>query len=160
VNLRFFSSPVGRCIETAFMIDKGNTAKGGRTESNKTNPTLAAFYVKDVAQIFKGIKQHSVSGFFRQWFNGNVPETVMTSAMAARDRIIQFLISLLRETSGPVIDIAVSHDWYMHVLKEYFLKQPLEEFGKVEYLEGAVLYEKNGGLFMTNHQSDPQPISI
>ena len=159
MGLRFFSSPVGRCIETAYLIDKGNTAQGGKTESNKIKPTLAAFYVKDVGQIFQGIKKHSVAGFFREWFDGKVPENVMTNPVDAADRIKQFLISLLHETTDPMIDIAISHDWYMYVLKEYFLKQRLEDFGKVEYLEGAALFEKSGELFMANHQSEPVPLT-
>lgn len=158
IELRLFSSPVGRCIETAYLIDKGNTAQGGQTETNKIQPKLAAFFVRDVGRIFQGMKQYGPTGFFRDWFKGNLPEDVMTNPDTAAERIIRFLIDLLDDNNSPGINIGVSHDWYMHVLKEYFLKQPLEEHGPVAYLEGAVLYRKNGDLFMSNHLALPQPV--
>ena len=157
-SLRLFSSPVGRCIETAYLVDKGNTAAGGRCETNKIKPKLTAFYVKDIAEIFKGIKQRSIAGFFRDWFDGKVPEEVMGNPLETRDIILDLLLGILKETNDPVIDIAISHDWYMYVLKEHFLKQPLEEFGQVQYLEGAAIFEKQGKLYIVNHQSDPVPI--
>ncbi len=79
----------------------------------------------------------------------------MSDPQETKNKILRFLLALLRETIEPKIDIAISHDWYMYVLKEYFLKQPLEDYGQVQYLEGAVLFEEQGELFITNHQSDP-----
>jgi len=157
-ELRLFSSPVGRCIETAYLVDKGNTAAGGRCETNKIKPKLTAFYVKDIGKIFQGIKQQGVAGFFRDWFNGKVPEEVMSDPLETKNIILRLLIDLLKETTEPKIDIAISHDWYMYVLKEYFLKQPLEESGQIQYLEGATFFEKQGELFIANHQAEPVPI--
>lgn len=157
-GLRLFSSPVGRCIETAYLVDKGNTAAGGRCETNKIKPKLTAFYVKDIEKIFQRIRERTVSGFFRDWFDGKVPEEVMSDPLETKNIILRLLIDLLKETTEPKIDIAVSHDWYLYVLKEHFLKQPLEECGQVQYLEGAALFENQGELFIVNHQSKPVPV--
>ena len=95
--------------------------------------------------------------------NGNKQERIIVSESNDRrptwhpykNIILDLLLGILKETSDPVIDIAISHDWYMYVLKEHFLKQPLEEFGQVQYLEGAAIFEKQGKLYIVNHQSDP-----
>lgn len=155
LSVRLFSSYIGRCIETAYLIDKGFSKKGGEAENNVVTRNLAPFYVLDFREIIDIIIEQNVFTFIRNWINEAIPGTVLMGAESSAKQMIQFMMKRLQETKNGSLDISITHDWNMYLLKEFGLGLPHEDYGKIEYLEGVVLFEKDGAFYLTNHQVDP-----
>ncbi len=159
LDVRLFSSAVGRCIETAYLIDKGYTSVGESATRNELEKFLSPFYVRKPFEIFKSFKDMQPD-FIRFWFSGNISsESIDTSETAAK-QIAQILIEKLDGKPENCVNISVTHDWSIYLLKEYYLGLKHEEFGKVEYLEGLAFYKENGKVYVVNHQSDPKELNI
>ena len=157
LSARFFSSYIGRCIETAYLIDKGFTAhKSGQTSNNSVTKDIAPFYIIDFTKLIEIILEQETPIFIRNWLNKQLPETTIMSAKASAVRMFTLLTIKFQELPEDSIDIFVTHDWNMYLLKELGLGLKHEENGAIEYLEGLVLFEKEGEIFITNHQSEPQ----
>jgi hypothetical protein len=161
LSLKLFSSHIGRCIETAYLIDKGFVKKtGGYTEHNRVAKPAAPFYVRDIGKIVDIVRKTDVSVFIRQWIDGGIPEDILMNAKEAADRMVRFLAGGLWDSHPNTLHVSVSHDWNLYLLKEFGLGLPHEAYGKIAYLEGVVLFEKGGETYIANHQKDPTPISF
>lgn len=153
-TLQLLSSVLGRCIETAYLLDKGYMSIGGKTRNAVIESKLAPFYVNrplDLAPIFSdpGLD------FIRYWFEGNVsPDIIIDSKEAARSKV-DFLKTKLEQSKPGEIYLGVTHDWNLYLIKEHFLSLRHEDVGEARFLEGIVLYRQDDRLFLLNHQSDP-----
>ncbi len=154
LTIRLFSSTFGRCIETAYLIDKGFTSIGGSTINNTINIKLAPSYVKEPVTLVK-IMQEDIPDFVRYWFEGNISTDIIERRDDAARGIVGFLADELKELPENHINITISHDWNMYLIKESFLGLKHEDAGNVEYLEGAVIYEENEKIYMAHHQCEP-----
>lgn len=158
--IRLFSSPVGRCVETASQIEKGNTSKGGKTEANRIIGRLATFFANDFLKVFEIIGAKGNAEFFRDWFSGKVPVDVMADPEASAAILRKLLVDKRDEMSDNHIDILVSHDWSLYLFKEYCLGLTQEDVGRVKYLEGVIVYSENGDLYASNHQTEPKILGV
>ncbi len=152
--VRFYSSLLGRCIETAYQADKGYTAKNGTTESNIITIELAPSFVKKPLDVFKLHREMGTPGLFTEWFAGRLSDDLVGRSDEVADTMIRCLTSMLRGGPDSHIDIAVSHDWNLYMIKHHFLRLGLEKSIQVEYLEGIVIFERDGSLYLTNHEID------
>ncbi len=160
LSLKFFSSHIGRCIETAYLIDKGFVNKtGGFTESNRVSKAVAPFYVNDIGRVVEIVKKTDVSTFIRNWIDGDISEDILMNAKEASGRMFRFLAGGLLESDRNSLHVSVTHDWNVYLLKEFGLGLPHEAYGKIAYLEGVVLFEKEGEVYIVNHQKEPVPLS-
>ncbi|MBT6616359.1 MAG: hypothetical protein HOB38_29975, partial [Deltaproteobacteria bacterium] len=153
--VRFFSSMLGRCIETAYQADKGCTSCGGQTESNKVVIELAPFFVKNPPEIFKLHMELGTSQLFKQWFSGKISNDLVGRSDKVANEMIRQLTSLLQEGPESHIDVSVSHDWNLYMIKHHFLKLEHEKSIQVEYLEGIIIFKKDNSYYITNHETDP-----
>jgi len=160
LKTRFFSSVLGRCVETAYSIDKGFCRQNGETVSNIIEPDFSPFFVKDPYKVFQLSEELGTEKFFGDWFDGKISDKLMDNPRQTAEKMINRLIVNQRSHSEPGIDIAVSHDWNLYLIKEYFLKLDPHEVTTVNYLEGTVLYFENSDCFITNHQTEPQRVEI
>ncbi|MCP4753334.1 MAG: histidine phosphatase family protein [Proteobacteria bacterium] len=158
--LRLFSSPVGRCIETAYQIEKGNMSVNGKTRDAILDMKLTAFYVKNIIETFTAISEKGTLAFFREWFDGRVSSDILDPPEEAAATLVRFLVERLDETADSHLDICVSHDWNMYLIKEFFLGLKHEEVGDVEYLEGVIVFRQDNSLYITNHQIAPKKLTI
>lgn len=160
LSLKFFSSHIGRCIETAYLIDKGFVNKtGGVTENNRVSKTVAPFYVRDIRQVVEIVKTTDVSTFIRNWIDGDISEDILMNAKEAANRMFRFLAGGLFESDRNTLHVSVTHDWNVYLLKEFGLDLPHEKYGKIAYLEGIVLFEKDDNVYIVNHQKEPVLLS-
>lgn len=160
MSLKLFSSHIGRCIETAYLIDKGFVNKtGGVTENNRVTKPAAPFYVRDVGRVIDIVKQTDVATFIRQWIDGDISDDILMNAKDAADRMIRFMAGGVWESGKNTLNVSVTHDWNVYLLKEFGLGLPHETFGKIAYLEGVVLFEKDGNIHIANYQKEPMPLS-
>jgi len=158
-TFRFFSSPVHRCIETSNLMEKAVLSKGGRTQSNSVMDILHPFFVKDMSKIIQMAYKFVIAGdypaFFRNWFYGKISSELIDDASQSAQRLLDALLNLLKEPSDVVGNICVTHDWHLVLLKEFYLGQRAEDYGTIDYLEGVIFYEKDGGYHVTNYQDQP-----
>jgi len=158
--VRAFSSFIGRCIETAYLIDKGYTSKGGKTTINVVEFFLSPFYAKNPAEILKAFVEGGSLGFVRRWLNGEFPSELIANPESSAKKIVGFAKEKLTESLEDHIDIFVSHDWNLYLVKEILLGLKHEDYGKVEYMEGVVLYSQNGDIYITHHQAEPRKLEL
>ncbi len=157
LSARFFSSYIGRCIETSYLIDKGFTAhKSGQTTGNAVSKEISPSYIVDFTKLIDIILEQETSIFIRNWINEKLPETTILSAKTSATGMFTFMMKQFQTLPENSIDIFVTHDWNMYLLKELGLGLKHEETGTIEYLEGLVLFEKEGEIFIVNHQSEPK----
>ena len=153
---RFFSSFFGRCIETAFVMDKGYIkAHGIFCDHNILANELAPFYVKDLTRAVDMMSEVGTPAFLRSWFNFEIDDTIMCNPEQTADTISDFLVSRLNALSSGEMAICVSHDWNLFPLKEFKLGLTHEDYGTVGFMEGVIVFEKEGEHYMTNYQSPP-----
>jgi hypothetical protein len=156
MTLRLFSSHFGRCIETAYLMDQGYLAGGGDTKRNQLVRELSPFYVNDFEKALETITTLALAGFIRSWIEGEFSPDILMDAREVADRIFFCAIRGLTETGENNIDVLVTHDWNMYLLKEFGLGLTHEDHGEVDFLEGVVLFEKEGEIYLTHHQAEPK----
>lgn len=158
-ELRPYSSYIGRCIETAYLMDRGYTERGGATKIPEIEETLAPFYIMDLKKIISMAASHDVFTFIRKWIDGGIPEDIMMSPYSASIQMLDFLTKGL-EDDGPVINICITHDWNMYLIREIFLGLMQEEAGEVAFLEGIAVYEKGGEIYIAGKGIERQITDI
>jgi hypothetical protein len=157
-EVNFFSSYIGRCIETAYLIDKGVSCNGGKTNLNRLAEDISPFYIVDFEKTLDHVIQNDLSGFIRAWISGEIPSDVIQDAGVAAERMASFMKGSINNSDRNLLNISVTHDWNIFLIKEKILNLKIEDVGPVEYLEGVLLYQKDGDTFIKNHQCDPVKI--
>ena len=153
---QMFSSFFGRCIETAYLIDKGYTkAHDKLIAHNVTCETLAPFYINDLERGIAMVEEQGSLKFIRNWFDGNIDESIMVDPQKTAQRLADFMVERLDALDENEMALCVSHDWNLFPLKEFYLGLKHEEAGDVGYLEGVIFFEKEGSHFITHYQGKP-----
>ena len=156
---RLFSSLIERCVDTSNHIDKGLRERRSPTTTNQKIPGMEFFYNRDLKKVFEFIRQAGgIPEFLRKWFDGQAPEDAIQDSNSASQVIMAALKNRLALAKENTIDICVSHDWNLYLVKEKYMDLPHEVNDKVEYLDGLFLYQNDGRSFITNHQTDPVEI--
>jgi broad specificity phosphatase PhoE len=159
-SLRLFSSPVGRCQETAACIAEGYCEQGAEIEAPRIFEYLGPFYIKDREMMFRMTKEVGIPRFLRQWFNGQVAPEIMIPAREAAETLLHTMLHAFRETHNELRALYISHDWNLFLLKEQYLGLPHEEFGDVHFLEGLALYESQGTYYLAHHHGEPKQLDV
>lgn len=153
---KLYSSFIGRCVETAFLIDKGFTKKQcQQLEHNHMEPMLSPFYVKDVQKAVPIIEQQGNNRFLRNWFDHGFDESLMENPEKTAELLSKFMIEKIKQLKENQIALCVSHDWNIYPVKEFKLGLKLETSGDVGYLDCIVFFEKNSKFYVKNFQADP-----
>jgi broad specificity phosphatase PhoE len=156
---KLFSSTFGRCIETAYLIDKGYTQQHKTfVPHNITSDFLAPFYIKNIEKAIHLVEAQGSEQFIRNWFDHKIDDDIMENPETTSTILSEFMIDRLKQLNDHEIAVCVSHDWNIFPLKEFKLGLPHESKGDVGYLDGVVFYEKENQYFVTSYQCDPQPI--
>lgn len=154
-----YSSHIGRCIETAYLIDKGFSCRHGlKIPHNQINEALAPFYLKDIEQIIRLLKERGTPNYLRDWFEHRIDESIMGNPVTTAAAITRFMLDCVQDLAENEIAICVSHDWNIYPLKEFALGLPHEDAGDVGYLDGVVFFEQDNQAYITSYQTDPRPV--
>jgi len=149
----FFSSHFGRCIETAYLMDKGHAQKHCSFNGHNTlAQELTPFYIKDMNRAFAAYEKLGNDIFLRAWFDKELSSKIMQDSEETADLVTDFMIKRLHQLEPGQISLCVSHDWNIYPLKEHKLDLPFEEHGRIEFLEGVVLFQRGEEHFIINHQ--------
>jgi broad specificity phosphatase PhoE len=157
--LRAYASPAPRCMDTAELVHAAHLEVGGRgTGSCRPVEALGVFYVLDQMRMFKILSMggDGLQGFVSAWLDGGIPADVV---MAAPDtvRTLQALLvtRMLDQRAAPGLDLCVSHDLTLYVMRAVLLGlQPTAE-DPVRYLDGILFFEEGGTLKVATHDHEP-----
>ncbi|MCA1793720.1 MAG: histidine phosphatase family protein [Desulfotignum sp.] len=156
---RLHSSLFGRCIETAYLIDKGFCRKNGLDlPHNRSHELLAPFYIKHIEKALGLLKEQGTQTYIRNWFDHKIDETIMEDPKTTTATLTNFMLDRITDLADNEMAICVSHDWNIFPVKEFVLGLPHEDAGDVGYLDGVVFFEQDGQAFATSFQADPRPV--
>lgn len=160
--IRFFSSPVGRCVETSSLVEQGYLTTGGVTQTNQELDALYVFYARDLPKLTQISYYMGDNGqwarFLRNWFEGQYSPDLAEHAAMSAQALLNALVGLLQEPA--IGNICISHDWNLFLIKEFFLGLRPEDNDYIQYLEGVVIYRFNDNYYIVNHQSEAMKLPV
>ncbi len=156
---RLYSSLIGRCIETAYLIDKGFSRKNGvHLAHNQSHEVLAPFYIKNIEKALGLLKERGTTTYIRDWFDNRIDQSIMENPESTADILIKFMLNRMAEMKEDEMVICISHDWNIFPLKEFALDLPHEEAGDIGYLDGVVFFEQDNQAYITSFQTEPRQV--
>ncbi len=160
MRISFFSSFIGRCIETAYLVDKGYITAGGTTFHNIIETSLSPYYVRDAGRFLETCTD--LDDFFTSWFAGKIPPEIIDHPRDVAKQMAMFCMERLAPgaTGQSDMDICVTHDWNLFAAKEYLLGMNHEIHDTVDYLDGVILFAKNGKCYITCPGNDPRELVV
>jgi hypothetical protein len=156
-----YSSSIGRCIETAYLIDKGFCAGHNNitTDHNRLDDRLTPFYIKDMVKAVHMVQETGVSLFLRNWFDSAIDEAVMDNPADTANTLCKFMVEKIMGLQDNQICLCISHDWNIFPVREFKMGLKHETAGDVDYLDGVVFFEKKHQYFLTDSNTDPIRLS-
>jgi Phosphohistidine phosphatase SixA len=148
--IRLFHSPVKRCQQTAEGILRGARKAGLSGEIVGPEETLGAGYIFDLNEAGRLAIQHG-EHMVRLWLNGQVPRSVMLTAVELANEKLDYLLQRLREPCphGRRLDLHVSHDWNILILRELLCTLRHEDVGWLNFLDGVAFTPSNDKLIVS-----------
>ena len=139
--IRMFSSPVGRCMETARLILEGAGVTGDVIVS--TNLGGPGVFVIDGDSVMTRLNRIGLSPFIRSWFNGELSPDEVRSCQAGSKALMDWTIEEL--SSRPRgLDILVSHDLDLTPVLVHYLGYDLFGEGLLNFLDGFMVSSDSG----------------
>jgi hypothetical protein len=155
-TVRGYASPPARCMDTAELVLAGHREGGGAVTRHRPVEALGVFYALDQMRMWKGLTAAGgLVPFVQDWVRGAAPVDAMMPADIAAGLILQVLAARLGEPVGaPQVDICVSHDMTLYLMREVLLGQPASA-AEVRFLDALVLFERDGDYWLASHHGDP-----
>jgi len=112
-SYRIFHSPVKRCEQTALALSEELGVGGVRPEK-----ALGVSYIR--VSVEEGFAEADRWGdnFIRAWFDGRVPADIFMPLQEAKEMQMAYLRAKLAEAGDRTLDIHITHDWNINVLRE------------------------------------------
>lgn len=145
--VRLFHSPVKRCRQTAECLARGAAAAGLGVELVGPEDALGIDYILDFKEAGRLTVEHG-EHFVRLWFTEKVSPSVIRAARELADRKLAYVAGRLREpcTRARRLDLHVSHDWNIIVLRELVCGVRHEEAGWLDFLDGIAFTPVANGV--------------
>ncbi len=160
LTLRAYASPAQRCMETAQLILEAHRAEGGRITRHRPMEALGIFYALDQMKMWKGMQAAGgMASYLEGWMAGAVPaDAMMPARWAARLVLRSMTEKLAGPAASPQLDLHVSHDMTLHLLRSALLGEPLDG-PPVAFLDGLLVWRAQGALWMRSQHGPPQRVS-
>ena len=173
--LRGYASPVVRCHETAALALAGYQAGGGAITRVRPMEGLGVFYTLDQMRMFRLMQAAGgLGGFVERWFAGSIPADVMLDADVAARAIARLLRDRLLAATGPAVggvavgepragaglDLLVSHDITLALLRHQLLGQAWDAVAPVAFLDGIVVYARAGEVWVASPHGAPRVLRV
>ena len=152
LTIRGYASPPSRCVETAEVTIAAHGEAGGKVARTRPVEALGVFYGLDQQKMWKGLSlADGLADYIGQWFAGEVPTDAMMPPEMAVDLIVHVLKEKLRTpVAERSLDLCVTHDMTVFTVRHGVGLEPVDG-PTVEFLDGLILYEKNGCAIMRSH---------
>ncbi len=152
---RLFSSFITRCMETAYLVGSGYAMAYGQFSAPPVVAReLTPFYLKDIPAAIARQQHVGHDVYLRMWLNGELPVKEIEDPEISAREICSFMERELDGLNQGEVGIAVTHDWNLFPVKDFFLQQRHEEVGNVGYLEAVVLFRQAGQLYLQGISGD------
>lgn len=146
LSWRFISSPVGRCVETAHQVERGCNKSGAETVTNVPHTELSNCYFPDLDRVIHLCAEHGDETVARSWMNGELSPEIAQPPDDALADLLGFMSGHLSD-EGPCF--AATHDMTVHLARRVLGTQ----HERVHYLNGVLLFERDGKLEMSNGET-------
>lgn len=159
--LRAYASPVARCEDTAELAHAAYLEAGGSGKGVRPVEGLGVFYVLDQMKMFKAMTAAAdgMHTFVEAWMAGRVaPDIVLPAPLAARHLLALLVARMDDQPRQPGLDLCVSHDLTLYMMREQLLGLTRAERGEVRYLDGMVVFRVGDALHCATHDRDPVAI--
>ncbi len=160
VAYRFFSSVAGRCIETAYQIEKGCIKRGAETKVNEVVAHLVPEFILDYDALYARCAEEGAERVFEAWLKGNIGEELLMHPEVAVVQQLTPMVAALKDRDGACIDVCVTHDCNISLVRHQCVGHAPEEACSVDYLEGIVLFRDSDALFVADHLGPPKDLSL
>ncbi len=146
-RVRLFHSPVKRCLQTVEGVARGAERRGVAVEILGGSPELGIDYIRDIDEAGRLSVLHGPH-FVRLWFDGTIAPTVVDPIPTLAQRKLAYVQARLAEIAAQsgTIDLHVSHDWNIMILREHLCGVRHEEAGWLTYLDGVAFAPAAGGV--------------
>ncbi len=142
---QLFCSHITRCMETAYLIGMGYAASHQQFPAPVSVVTeLTPFYLNDIPAAIGRQEKVGHDPYLRMWFNEELPVSEIAAPQQCATSIVRAMEKMLANLQHKEVGLAISHDWNIFPVKEFFLAQTHEEYGHIGYLEAVVLFRENG----------------
>ena len=160
LTLRAYASPAQRCMETAQLILQAHHAEGGGVTRHRPMEALGVFYALDQMKMWKGMQAAGgMAGYLASWAAGGVPaDAMMPAHWAARLVLRSMTVKLAASVAHPQLDLHVSHDMTLYLLRSQLLGEPLDG-PPAAFLDGLLVWRAQGALWMRSQHGPPQRVS-
>jgi hypothetical protein len=146
-SYRVYYSPVKRCQQTAEAIASSLAGSGKSVAPVQPEKLLGVSYIQvDIPRGFEEADRHG-DDFIRAWFSGLVAPEIFKPLADARNDHIEYLQAKLGECNAPRhLDIHITHDWNINVLREGIFGLRHEDAGWPGFLSGIAFSEEEGRI--------------
>ena len=160
LTLRGYASPAARCLETAELILTSHREAGGEVTRHRPLEALGVFYVLDQMKMWKGMNEvGGMVNYLQQWFAGGVPADAMMPSQLAATLVLRVMTEKLSSPIGtPQLDICVSHDMTVHLVRDRLLDEPVDG-PKVEFLDALIAYQDDDVYWLKSQHGEPRRVS-
>lgn len=139
---RVWYSPALRCNQTAEGIANGMRERGTEVLVFQEDWNLCGPYVKETECLIQAEKLGD--RFLREWFEGRVDPGIIDPVPQALHMVLDPIVQKLDTAEG--IDVHVSHDWDIMMMREALLGVKHEAEGWLSYLDGLALLQSGNGV--------------
>ena len=159
LTLRAYASPAHRCLETAQLILEAHKAEGGAITRHRPVEALGVFYALDQMKMWKGMEAAGgMANYLQSWLAGAVPaDAMMPAHWAARLVLGGMAEKLAAPVARPQLDLHVSHDVTLHLLRSALLGEPADG-PPVEFLDGLLVWRAEGALWLKSQHGPAQRV--
>ena len=160
LHIRGYASPVQRCLDTAEVVMASHAAGGGSVGRTRPVEALGVFYGLDQQKMWKGLSlAEDLATYVGEWFDGKVPDDAMMPPELAVQMILRVLKAKLDTPfTGKSLDLCVTHDITIFTVRHGVGLEPVDG-PSVEFLDGLVLYKKDGRTYMRSHHGGEVEVS-
>ncbi|MFT3781990.1 MAG: histidine phosphatase family protein [Nibricoccus sp.] len=136
-HVRLFHSPVKRCQQTAECLARGLKLSGVQVDPISAQESLGVDYILDLVEAGRLTDLHG-EHFVRLWMRQEIPASVIRATKSIVEAKLSYLTSKASEpeTAGHRLDLHVTHDWNILILRELMLGLRHEETGWMTFLDG------------------------
>lgn len=162
LQVRAYSSPAERCVETGDLILAGHESEGGGVKRNRVVEALGVFYVLDQMKMYMAMRERGgLSRMIKAWTAGEVADDIMMPSHIAATLLGRLINEKLQENPGNAqLDLLVSHDFTLFLVKSMLLAQHPDDYPEVNFLDGIAFYRRGNTTYIQSHHEPAIPLRL
>ncbi|MHA1511402.1 MAG: phosphoglycerate mutase family protein [Promethearchaeota archaeon] len=134
---RFYHSPVERCKNTAFEINKG-ISNSKKSNSYPIESLESLVKVNCDYDKFKTYLKQTEMKFMDHWIGSFFNPDEIEPPLTVAKRMVKDILKILETQQKNGIDVFVSHDFHV-ILSQFYLSGDLTTNGWTQYLDGYII---------------------